>query len=104
MGTHVNPADLMTKLLAKPKIEQLMKLMGYRFVEQHLERAVQIGVLTATWSRKLGHGVLAGDCDVENDTDYCEVKIRRGINSVNSGKSRSQSVSRIVRHVPEAEC
>ena len=28
-GRHVNPADLMTK----PKIEQLMSLMGYEFVK-----------------------------------------------------------------------
>ena len=39
VGTNVNPADLMTKPLPRPKIEQLMKLMGYRFVEQYLERA-----------------------------------------------------------------
>ena len=29
VGTNVNPADLMTKPLAKPKIEQLMGIMGY---------------------------------------------------------------------------
>ena len=31
VGTNVNPADLMTKPLAKPKIEQLMGIMGYEF-------------------------------------------------------------------------
>ena len=31
VGTNVNPADLMTKPLAKPKIEQLMSIMGYEF-------------------------------------------------------------------------
>ena len=31
--TNMNPADLMTKPLAKPKIEQLMGIMGYEFVE-----------------------------------------------------------------------
>ena len=29
VGTNVNPADLMTKPLARPKIEQLMSLMGF---------------------------------------------------------------------------
>ena len=32
VGTNVNPADLMTKPLPKPKVEQLMNLMGYEFV------------------------------------------------------------------------
>ena len=32
VGTNMNPADLMTKPLAKPKIEQLMGIMGYEFV------------------------------------------------------------------------
>ena len=33
VGTSVNPADLMTKPLPTPKIEQLMSLMGYEFVK-----------------------------------------------------------------------
>ena len=33
VGTNVNPADLMTKALAKPKIEQLMSFMGYEFLD-----------------------------------------------------------------------
>ena len=33
VGTTVNPADLMTKLLVRPKIEQLMSLMGYEFMK-----------------------------------------------------------------------
>ena len=32
VGTNVNPADMMTKPLAKPKIEQLMGIMGYEFI------------------------------------------------------------------------
>ena len=31
VGSNVNPADLMTKPLAKPKIEQLMSIMGCEF-------------------------------------------------------------------------
>ena len=31
VGTNVDLADLMTKPLAKPKIEQLMSIMGYEF-------------------------------------------------------------------------
>ena len=30
---RVNPADLLTKPLPKPKIEQLMNLMGYEFMK-----------------------------------------------------------------------
>ena len=33
VGTSVNPADLMTQPLAKPKIEQLMGIMGYEFLK-----------------------------------------------------------------------
>ena len=33
IGTNVNPADLMTKPLTKQKIEQLMSIMGYEFLE-----------------------------------------------------------------------
>ena len=33
VGTSVNPADLTTKPLPKPKIEQLMNLMGYEFMK-----------------------------------------------------------------------
>ena len=35
VGTHMNPADLMTKPLPRQKIEQLMDVMSYRFVEQN---------------------------------------------------------------------
>ena len=70
-----------------------MKLMGYRFV-------VQTGVLTATCRRKLSRGALVVGYSIESETNYCEVKIRDGIVSVNS---RSQSVSRTVRHVPEVQ-
>ena len=31
VGTNVNPADLMTKPLPRPKVEQLMSLVGYEF-------------------------------------------------------------------------
>ena len=33
VGTNVNPADLVTKQLAKAKNEQLMGIMGYEFME-----------------------------------------------------------------------
>ena len=33
VGTNVNPADLMTKPLANPKVEQLMSIMGCEFWE-----------------------------------------------------------------------
>ena len=33
VGTSVNPADSMTKPLPNPKIEQLMSIVGYEFVE-----------------------------------------------------------------------
>ena len=33
VGTSVNPADLMTKPLPKPKIEQFVDLMGYECIE-----------------------------------------------------------------------
>ena len=36
VGTSVNPADLMTKPMPRPKIEQLMNIMGYEFVEHFL--------------------------------------------------------------------
>ena len=39
VGTSVNPADLMTKPMPRPKIEQLMNIMGFEFVEQCLKRA-----------------------------------------------------------------
>ena len=32
------PADMVTKPLPGPKIEQVMKILGYEFVGQHLER------------------------------------------------------------------
>ena len=32
VGTNVNPANLMTKPMAKPKIEQVMGIMGYEFM------------------------------------------------------------------------
>ena len=38
VGTNVNLADLMTKPLLGPTIVQHMKIMGYQFVEEHLER------------------------------------------------------------------
>ena len=33
VGMNVNPADLMSKSLPRPKIEQLMSLMGYEFMK-----------------------------------------------------------------------
>ena len=52
---------------------------------------------TATCRRKLRHGAPGVGYRIERDTDW-EVKTHDGIDSVNS---RSQSVSRNVRHVPE---
>ena len=40
--TNVNPDDLMTNPLPRPKIEQLMNLTGNRFVEQYTEQACYI--------------------------------------------------------------
>ena len=37
VAANVNPGDLMTKPLAKPKIEQLMSIMGYEFLEIDVE-------------------------------------------------------------------
>ena len=37
VGTNVNPADLMTKPRAKPKIEQLMSIMGYEFLRSDVD-------------------------------------------------------------------
>ena len=37
VGTNVNPADLMTKPLARPKIEQLMSIMGYEFLRTDVD-------------------------------------------------------------------
>ena len=57
VGTSVNPADLMTKPMPRPKIEQLMNIMGFEFVEQCLKRA---GNLTkakekpASWAQTRG--------------------------------------------------
>ena len=43
----MNPADLMTKPLAKPKIEQLMGIMVYEFVEDDADskkgRSIEVG-------------------------------------------------------------
>ena len=67
-----------------------MKLMGYRFVEQYLERA---GLRYTDWCahsialKTLYHGVLAVGYGVESDTDACEVKIRDSFDSVNSGRA-----------------
>ena len=33
IGTNMNPADLMTKPMPRPKIEQLMKFVGYEFMK-----------------------------------------------------------------------
>ena len=38
VGTSVNPADLMTKPMPRPKIEQLMNIMGFEFMGQHQKR------------------------------------------------------------------
>ena len=42
VGASVSPADLITKPLPRPNIEQLMKIMGYEFVE-HQQRTGEGG-------------------------------------------------------------
>ena len=37
VGTNANPADLMTKPLAKPKIELLVSIMGYELLEDDVD-------------------------------------------------------------------
>ena len=58
VGTNVNPADLMTKPLAKPKIEQLMGITGYEFMEMTwTQRRVgrqERNEVFATWGSKSG--------------------------------------------------
>ena len=52
VGTNVHPADFMTKPLAKPKIEQLMGIMGYEFTGDEVEGSVDrnVAVMSAkTW-------------------------------------------------------
>ena len=39
----MNPADLMTKPLAKPKIEQLMGIMGYEFMQDDSKKGRSTG-------------------------------------------------------------
>ena len=43
-GTSANPADILTQSMLRPKIEQLMIIMGYEFVEQCLKRAEAHGM------------------------------------------------------------
>ena len=37
VGTNANPADLITKPLAKPKIELLVSIMGYELLEDDVD-------------------------------------------------------------------
>ena len=37
VGTNVNPADLMTKPLAKPRKEQFMSIMGYEILRTDVD-------------------------------------------------------------------
>ena len=50
-GTHVNPADLMTKLSREPKMERRLKLMGSKFVR--IETRTSKSSLVRTWNHKL---------------------------------------------------
>ena len=45
--TNVNPADLTTKPLTQPKIEQLMGIMGYEFTGDDVD--TKKGRSTGTW-------------------------------------------------------
>ena len=48
VGTNVNPADLMTKPMPRPKTEQLINIMGCEFVEHCLKRAEVHGMRLVT--------------------------------------------------------
>ena len=50
VGTNVNPADLTRKPLAKPKIEQLVSIMGYEFLRTDRGFAGRDGMFV-TWVR-----------------------------------------------------
>ena len=59
----MNPVDLMTKPLSGSIMEQLMRIMGYKFVRPHLERKMSRGARLVnsqqsaerTSARMLGH-------------------------------------------------
>ena len=60
VGTNVNPADLMTEPLPRPKSEQLMKLMVYQFVENgQVKPKTESNVVSAETSRTLNKCVEA---------------------------------------------
>ena len=61
VGTNVNPADLMTKPLPKPKIEQLMNLMGCEFTgDAGTRRRIRdLGSKLAPWWRAQCKGTAA---------------------------------------------
>ena len=52
IGANVNPADLMTKPLTKQKIEQLMSITGYEFLEESADES------EITSSRRGTQGIL----------------------------------------------
>ena len=50
----MNPVDLMTKPLAKPKIEQLMGIMGYEFIGDDVDSKKQErDDVLATWIQEV---------------------------------------------------
>ena len=74
VGTNVNPADLMTKPLRRPKMEQLVEIVFYRFVEQVQWASCKTDVFSANCRMKFDHGVLAVGCSTVSGTDNWMVR------------------------------
>ena len=73
VGTNVNSADLMTKPLPRPKIEQIDEIYGLsiRGAVQGTSRATlcKTGVVPTKCTMKFDHGVLAVGHVTVSDTD-----------------------------------
>ena len=77
----VDPVGLVTKPLPRPRIEQLMNIMGYRFTEQYRgtrdnkqSYIVENGVSSANCRMKFDHVVLAAGYGEVLGTDYWRVR------------------------------
>ena len=73
VGTNVNPADLTTKPLAKPKIEQLIGIMGYESMEddvdsKKVDRQERNDVF-ATWGPKKSGTLVASSVLRDSSSD-----------------------------------
>ena len=44
VGTGVNPADLMTQPMPRSKVEQLMNIMCYEFINENREKSVEVSI------------------------------------------------------------